>query len=295
MKSKLLKTVSVSLVIVLMSSLFCGCNRVKQAIDLKMEKNKFKKEFFEAFDDRDVDDMYDLFSDAEKEDKNLASTIEVLFYYFDLLNLDVSKSNKVLHDGGYSIDDGIYSNEHDTLYLYNCVDEYENNYFRIKADITMIDTDEPDEVGVNVITVSCANSTLFSAHGCSDDFESNKITKNPSKYMKEVLDELFDLKDTDEYWSASYKERVQMGIDVLDSICESQMEEYGFSVVDQDSIHSCMYDDSYNFYPDVGFYFYNGIEVEFPVADERDEDQKLSIDEIDEVFDIDANLRARYR
>ena len=259
--TNLAKRVSILLIISIMLCSATSCKRIqniKNALGVSSDSAKYLNCARECFDNRDVNGLYSLFSKESKQYKYLKQRIELLYYYWDLLDLDDSQIKEGGQTGGMSVRDGKITYYDDSLSIENYYDKDGNKYC-ISFYSTAVNKNDLDSEGLHSFCIEYYNSVVYMTSIDKRDITDDAfIIDNLLEREKAVLKKIEDAKADNAYILADNEGRVVFMRQLLKDIIKEEMGQYGNSVINQDSIEDYETDDSYNDFPALRFKFVDG-------------------------------------
>lgn len=232
-----------------------GCKNLKTFQSVWKDNYDFRNEIQARFDNRDVNGLYDLFSDEAKRDQYLKSRIKILMYYWDSLDLDDSKARRRDNSGGKTMINGEYTHYLDEMELDYYSDKYGNPYC-VSFYIVSIDKDHPQKVGITDITISSVNTIVYSTS--IDKTEQRVKVNNYEDRIMNIIDRINAMREKTDYVQSSDNERIVIARNTIECLVQEENEKYGDSVIALQSIEETNSDDSFHFYPALIFHFIDG-------------------------------------
>jgi len=237
-----------------------SCQRIqniKNGLDVMSDSGKVLEKARQLFNDRDVDGLYDMFSVEAKKDDYLKDRIELLMYYYDLLDLDESQSKVMGDSGGKSVRDGVYTYFDDAIRVKNLFDPYGNSFF-LSLRSRAVDKDNPENEGLYSISIHSHNSIVFGTavdeKKVKDGMNVNAIHERIEYVLKRIEDTkktIFDEQFDDEM-------RISKMRTLLEEIISEENKTYNNSIIVPESITQIESTDGIEMYPSLKFEFVDG-------------------------------------
>ena len=255
------KKVSIIMIISMVFCSFTSCKRIqniKNAWGVSSDSAKYLNCARDCFDSRDVNGLYNLFSEESKQDKYLKQRIELIYYYWDLLDLDDSQIKEGGQTGGMSVREGNVTYYNDNLTVENFYDSDGNCYYYSFYSM-VVNNEHPESEGVYSLSIKLCSDTIYKT-----DADRRDITVDASQIdnllerEKAVLARIEEAKKDNEYIQADNECRVLFMHQLLDDLITEEIEQYGNSVINKDSIENSDAYDYHDYFPALCFKFIDG-------------------------------------
>ena len=250
------------LISLIITSSFSGCiniQRLNNTIDVESARITLIKDAEQKFKDNNIDGLYNLYSIESRNDCFLRQRIELLTYYWRMMDLDDSHTKSFGSAGEQDNDNNglvIYYDDSTTITDYY---DKDGNCYSLIFSLIAVDQKKPEEEGLYNIRINYCNSTVYKT-----SIDKRDITDDASKIEKllerekAVLKRIEDAKADNAYILADNEGRVVFMRQLLDDIINEEMEQYGNSVINKNSIEDQTTSDSYELFPALRFKFVDG-------------------------------------
>ena len=248
------RSVCFSFIMIATICALCGCKSFNTSWSVYKETKDVRDEIHSRFESRDVDGLYEMFSETERKDKSLHSRIETLLYCWDLLNLDDSNARRSDNSGGKTFIDGEFTQYEDGFTLDNYYDKNGNAY-RLAFYITSIDKSHPENVGLRALSIISGNTEIY---GTGIKEKRNGSNNDASGRMNKVINDIYQQEQDTVYASSDDSTRIIMMKELLNNIIESDKAQNTEPIILPDSIEETTSNDGYGRHPALQFCFCDG-------------------------------------
>lgn len=228
----------ISMIILVLSCLLLGCQRIqniRNGITVFSDCGDYQNTIKELFKQRNVDGLYEYFSQNAKEDKNLYSRLKMIITFWDMLELDDTEEQFFNEGGTKTIENGEITRFDSSFSLEHYYDRYGNEY-RISFWGMYKDTQHPEKEGIYDIQI-ISDAYIYSTS--VDEKDKKLCLSNIDDFdvrARKVFNDLLSLRDDSNYISSDDKERIAIVRDSLYSISKADNNKYSSPIIITDTI-----------------------------------------------------------